>query len=474
MQCKPQAQFGENLVSPPILSPPAPPPSPRRLDSTSAAPRSPRRRHQVSAPLLAAASTDPLPFFAAAAGSLISPAQTPAVAASQMSTVRTASICAAEAARGTHSFKIANYSLHKGLGVGKFISSATFSVGGHQWRILFYPDGGEEDDKDYVSVFLDLVSQGVTVRVIYDFRLVEPATGLSSSVSSCSKVFCAVHPSFGVSKFKKRSDLEGTYVQNDCLVIECEVTAIKESRAAGMDMAVEVQVPPSNLSDNFVKFLETEEEVDVTFKVKGEVFRAHRLVLAMRSPVFKAELCGPMKHKRREIITIEEMEPAAFKALLHFIYTDSLLDLDGDDMVKHLLVAADRYGMERMKLMCESILCRNIDVENVASTLALADQHHCNKLKDVCIEFINSCDRIGDVVASKGYEHLKRACPTVFMDVWERSVKSRRVWGRQARKVEERWQARAVWDGGWAIDRAEVSFRRWISVVGYLVVGTKG
>ncbi|TVU42458.1 hypothetical protein EJB05_08865, partial [Eragrostis curvula] len=350
------------------------------------------------------------------------------MAASQMSTVRTASICTAEAARGTHSFKIANYSLHKGLGVGNYIRSAPFSVGGYQWRIRFFPDGRKENHKDYVSVSLDLVSQAVAMRGFYDFRLVEPATGQSSSVFNRSKAFGAVQKSFVFTKFMKRSYLEGFYVQGDCLVIECEVAVIKESWTAGMNMAVEVQVPPSNLSDDFVKFLETEEEVDVTFMVKGEVFRAHCLVLAMRSPVFKAELCGPMKHKEMESITIEEMEPAVFKALLHFIYTDSLPDdLDGDDMVKHLLVAADRYGMERMKLMCESILCRNIDVESVASTLALADQHHCNQLKDVCIEFINSCDRIGDVVASKGYRHLKRACPTVFMDIWERSVKPRRV-----------------------------------------------
>ncbi|TVU42315.1 hypothetical protein EJB05_08713, partial [Eragrostis curvula] len=265
------------------------------------------------------------------------------MAASQMSTVRTASICTAETARGTHSFKIANYSLHKGLGVGNFISSATFSVGGHEWIIRVYPDGWKEDHKDYVSVFLDLVSKGDAVRAVYDFRLVEPATGLSSSVYSRSKVFRSAHSGYGFGKFKKRSYLEGNYVQNDCLVIECEVTVIMGSRAAEMNMAVEVQVPPSNLSDNFVKFLETEEEVDVTFKVKGEVFSAHRLVLAMRSPVFKAELCGPMKHKEMESITIEEMEPAVFKAMLHFIYTDSLPDdLDGDDMVKHLLVAADR------------------------------------------------------------------------------------------------------------------------------------
>lgn len=76
---------------------------------------------------------------------------------------------------------------------------------------------------------------------------------------------------------------------------------------------------------------------------------------------------------------------------LLFIYNDSLPpfdDLTEDDygeMIRHMLVAADRYAMERLKLMCQSILCEGIHVQTVATTLALADQHHCDMLKDACI-----------------------------------------------------------------------------------------
>ncbi|KAM3214855.1 hypothetical protein ACQJBY_067048 [Aegilops geniculata] len=153
----------------------------------------------------------------------------------------------------------------------------------------------------------------------------------------------------------------------------------------------------------------------------------------MRSPVFKAELYGPMRAKCEQSINIEDMEPAVFKALLRFIYSDELPpmdDLNDDDkeeMVKHLLVAADRYGMERMKLMCERKLCKFLEANNVATTLALADQHHCSKLKDACIGFINSLDRVDDVMTSTGYQHLKRACPSVFVDMWEKAAKTRKI-----------------------------------------------
>ncbi|WVZ94438.1 hypothetical protein U9M48_040329 [Paspalum notatum var. saurae] len=105
---------------------------------------------------------------------------------------------------------------------------------------------------------------------------------------------------------------------------------------------------------------------------------------------------------------------------------DNLDEVESQEMIKHLLVAADRYAMERMKLMCESILSKWLDIESVTTTLALADQHHCEKLKHACIAFINSSDA-KDLVESKGYEHLKRACPDVFVDIWERAAKSRKL-----------------------------------------------
>lgn len=140
-----------------------------------------------------------------------------------------------------------------------------------------------------------------------------------------------------------------------------------------------------------------------------------------------------MKEKRARRVTVEDMQPDVFRGLLHFIYTDSLPDMDdlSDDdyyeMIRLLLVAADRYAMDRMKLQCESILGEHLDVQTVATTLALADQHNCNGLKDVCIEFITNQNKMDDVVATEGYADLKRTCPSVLVDVFEKASKFRRI-----------------------------------------------
>ncbi|XP_003568945.1 BTB/POZ and MATH domain-containing protein 1-like [Brachypodium distachyon] len=222
-------------------------------------------------------------------------------------------------------------------------------------------------------------------------------------------------------------------MRDDSFLIECDVTVMEEPKVGLTATTFNIQVPPSDLGEDLGEFRETQEGTDVNFKVKGKNFHAHKAVVAARSPVFRAELFGPMSDVARRDIRIEDMQPAVFKALLHFIYTDSLPsmeNLDGDEgkeMVKHLLVAADRYAMERMKLMCESILCKSLDIENVTSTLALADQYHCSNLKDACLDFVTSPDRMDDVISSQGYAQLKRSCPTVIIDVLEWATKSRKI-----------------------------------------------
>lgn len=160
----------------------------------------------------------------------------------------------------------------------------------------------------------------------------------------------------------------------------------------------------------------------------GELFRAHGCVLAARSPVFEAELFGPVKEEATQAIKIDDMEPAIFEALLHFIYTDDAQSLSSDScdasgsvaMQQHLLVAADRYGLDRLKMICEDKLCHAIDVDTVATTLTLAEQHRCMQLKDECLRFMASHDVLGAVMKTDGFKHLVASCPLVMKEILEK------------------------------------------------------
>ncbi|CAM0946688.1 unnamed protein product [Alopecurus aequalis] len=346
-----------------------------------------------------------------------------------MPATKTASTCTAEHVQGSHLFSIFGYSKHRGAGTGKFVRSGAFSVGGQEWAIRFYPDGFSESSKDHISVYLELLSKDAKVHASCDLRLVDQSTGLSSSVDmTMPRVFnhkdtSKFAPQHG--NFKKRSEFEASaYLRDDNLVVECVVTVMKEPCVSETRSCPKVDVPPSDITAHLGKLLEAKETADVIFSVGEETFAAHKIVLAMRSPVFKAEFYGPMRGTAGQTVPIKDMQPNVFKVLLHFLYTDSLHiidDLEGSErseMVRHLLVAADRYAMERLKLVCQSFLCQNLDMQNVATTLALADQHHCDILKEACIEFISSLNTMDDLVATQGYVDLKRTGASILLDAF--------------------------------------------------------
>ncbi|WVZ07983.1 hypothetical protein V8G54_021329, partial [Vigna mungo] len=86
----------------------------------------------------------------------------------------TSSTSVTETVRGSHQFKITGYSLSKGIGIGKYMASDVFSVGGYDWAIYFYPDGKSvEDNATYVSLFIALASDGTDVRALFELTLLD-------------------------------------------------------------------------------------------------------------------------------------------------------------------------------------------------------------------------------------------------------------------------------------------------------------
>lgn len=85
-----------------------------------------------------------------------------------------------------------------------------------------------------------------------------------------------------------------------------------------------LQVPTPSFGTEFGRLLENGEGADVTFKVEDEEMKAHRLVLSTRSPVFAGMLRADMRENQEGVVTVQDVRAPVFRALLWFIYTDSL------------------------------------------------------------------------------------------------------------------------------------------------------
>lgn len=210
------------------------------------------------------------------------------------------------------------------------------------------------------------------------------------------------------------------YLKDDCLKINCTVGVVVS--AIDCSRLHSIQVPDSDIGSQFGFLLDNKEGSDIIFNVAGETFHAHKLVMAARSPVFRSQFFDGSDGEAQEIV-ISDMEPKVFKAMLHFVYRDALMEDElvpfssssessvSETLTAKLLAAADKYDLGRLRRLCESHLCKSISVNSVATILALSDRYHAAELKSVCLRF--AAENLAAVMRSDGFEYLKENCPSL-------------------------------------------------------------
>ncbi|KAJ3672972.1 hypothetical protein LUZ60_006346 [Juncus effusus] len=318
-------------------------------------------------------------------------------------------------------FKV-NYSKIKDIGVGKSVKSPIFNAGDHEWCISLYPQGYDEEDRgECVSIYLDLLCECDEVSVMFDFCLLDKDGDNFSFISRADEPYIfgtRDNTSWGKNRMRKRTELEADYIDaNGCFVVLCMI------RVQSGSCEQVFRRNSVGISHDFGKIFEGGDMTNVTFEVEGESFAAHRVVLALRSPVFKAELFGSMAESGSKLksIMIKDMQPDVFKSLLNFIYTDSLPKINDKKaeiiMAQHLLVAADRYAVEGLKLMCEDKLCDNVSLDTVTSSLSIADRHNCTRLKNACLEFIAVPNNLQQFALNKEYIDLLHGSPSLIAEI---------------------------------------------------------
>ncbi|RLN03013.1 hypothetical protein C2845_PM13G23040 [Panicum miliaceum] len=335
----------------------------------------------------------------------------------------TAEPCPAHLRTTTASFWIfkLDYSETKNLAIGQRVSSESFSAGGHLWKISCYPRGDRrEHNGEYVSILVSLVSKSQNVKAIFDaFLLNRDGTACWAPAKRIVHVF-QQEILFGWSRFIKGSDVELNYLANGLARFICGVIVIQENPTP-------ISMPPPDIGNHLGRLLDCAIGSDVSFTVDGEQFPAHRAVLAARSPVFEAELFGSMAEATMPSITVQDIEPAAFKVMLRFIYTDSFpADSElGDspaEMLQHLLAAADRFALDRLKLICSLKLVENISVDTVGSILVCAETYNCPELKNRCLDFFAEGKNFKEAAFTDGFVILLQKFPSLAAELRKRVV----------------------------------------------------
>lgn len=131
---------------------------------------------------------------------------------------------------------------------------------------------------------------------------------------------------------------------------------------------------------------------DVTLRVRhrrdvpATELRAHRVVLAAASPVFRAMFTAGLRERGLAEVPIEGVHPRAMERLVEFAYTAAVAV--GERCVLPLLHGALMYQVDAVVRACCAFLGGQLHPSNAIGIAALAERLGCLELQQKAREYI--------------------------------------------------------------------------------------
>jgi hypothetical protein len=144
-------------------------------------------------------------------------------------------------------------------------------------------------------------------------------------------------------------------------------------------------------------FFNDEEFSDVTFVVQGQKVYGHKMVLSIVSDCFRAMFTAGFRETESMEIDIPDCSHAAFLSVMEYIYTGQTPKIDqGPDRdmsisrVVDTLELADRFFLDHLKQICETMLQPAVNAETVEYLLQVAQKTNAMQLQAVCEHFVRN------------------------------------------------------------------------------------
>lgn len=183
--------------------------------------------------------------------------------------------------------------------------------------------------------------------------------------------------------------------RNVPLVITCKINFIELEVLEGNSLSTEhiydLRSPKFQLKqfDDFKKLFESDlgsKFSDLVIVCKDWEFKVHKAILAARSDYFLGIFSNNCKESNENKIFIEDIKKKVFCELLRFIYCGNVQNFK--EIAEELLIAADRYQIDGLKKACEKYFCDELNENNLARCVLLADTYNVDKLKKKTDELI--------------------------------------------------------------------------------------
>jgi len=152
----------------------------------------------------------------------------------------------------------------------------------------------------------------------------------------------------------------------------------------------EPAAPVVNHASQMAAMLEDRSFADLTFEVDGIQFTAHKAILVSRSSYFRGLLLKDEGVGSGGPIHVENTSPAAFRAILRYLYTDELI-FDEAEMLQ-VMRKAREMNLARVsdytKNYVEAKLKGVLGVENVVQWFVQADDFGLADVREVALDYL--------------------------------------------------------------------------------------
>lgn len=165
------------------------------------------------------------------------------------------------------------------------------------------------------------------------------------------------------------------------------------------------QATKSSVKERFAFLFNNELLSDVRFVVgkgrQAQRIPAHKFVLAAGSAVFDAMFNGGMATTSAEI-ELPDVEPAAFLALLRFLYSDEVHI--GPETVMTTLYTAKKYAVPALEAQCVEFLTKHLRADNAFMLLTQARLFDEPQLASLCLDTIDKST--ADAINAEGFTDI--------------------------------------------------------------------
>jgi len=281
----------------------------------------------------------------------------------------------------THVLVVENFeNVMKESKIGSRVASSQFEIEDTKWKIIVYPAGQAEENKEYIRISVQ--NDNATS---YEVKFRISCCGVT--VSSTNETEVRPGKNRGFTKFIKSEDCLKKLV-DEKLYVKAEVSIVRKGNQTIVSGKGKKEKKEDVQVSKLVESIYTS-KVHSDFKLvsNDKEYECHKNFIASQSETLKNIIDRWAPDGK---MIMDEYRPEVVEGLLSFCYRRPLDQEVFEANVVDFLNIGEKYDLPDLKVKAEIFMITNMKKETFIEFLVAADLFKAGKVKEAAIKFLSS------------------------------------------------------------------------------------